>query len=436
MIKNLIERYQALGEDEHLAYTVISPIVLLTIQYVFIVIFRVSSANGIWVSTLTKALSGLVFFSALPIVLRRNTRLFISVYSLSILVFASQYVLFPQNIPYLNTLLFPFFFMGLPMFLFTVSVQDAHVFYRSLTQAANIVFIVSAVFGVLLLLQIVKLKKYSMPFSYYMLYPLLIDMEIYLSTKHRVRLFRVMITLALILIYGSRGPLLCFFVFMLLKLAVHWRWLLNRKHALIATFSSLGVILLYVFRLSYLQVVIDVLAFFNIRSRSLILLLRNGIYLTNREEIYATLWNGFTRNWLFGNGIAGDRYLLEGSYAHNVVLELMVGFGLFLGLVLVVMLAIKIVRLYRVKEPSFRRLLDFALAFGFVHLWVSSSLFEDFRFWMFVGILFLRTPLDAWLSSLSIFKRLDPWIEKIEGWGKKVFLQIISRIHELRGNNV
>jgi len=144
--------------------------------------------------------------------------------------------------------------------------------------------------------------------------------------------------------------------------------------------------ILFIFYKDILLFVYNILENHGIQSRSIILFLEGGIYLSGREEIYASIMEQIILNPLFGVGIAGDRVYLNGSYSHNIFLEIISGFGVIIGTLIILLLGLLIVKSLFSKNS---RTVNYVLVWfsvGFVPLIVSGSYLIDFKFWIFLGV--------------------------------------------------
>jgi len=110
-----------------------------------------------------------------------------------------------------------------------------------------------------------------------------------------------------------------------------------------------------------------------------------------KEVITDLIIEAIAKNPILGIGIAGDRVLLEGSYSHNIVIEVISNFGIILGILLLSVLGIKWIKSLFSKNESYLDIILIWSSIGFIHLFISSSYLIDFKFWIFIGVLFNNT---------------------------------------------
>ena len=111
-----------------------------------------------------------------------------------------------------------------------------------------------------------------------------------------------------------------------------------------------------------------------------------GVYLSGRENIYQLIIKAITDNPVLGIGIAGDR-LLIGGYAHNLLLEVLVDFGLIIGSILIVTLLLLIAKNLLTKDSERYNMIIIWISLGLVPLIVSGSYLTNTNFWILLGLM-------------------------------------------------
>jgi len=257
---------------------------------------------------------------------------------------------------------------------------------EAITQKAGMIIYVFAIsLGLLIFIGKVSIESYSMSLSYYILLPTIIYLRLYFETYRVKYLFLSALSVLLIIAIGSRGPIMCLGVYII------FYYLINMKKAtykrLIFHIAALLIaFILFIFYKDILLFVYNILENHGIQSRSIILFLEGGIYLSGREEIYASIMEQIILNPLFGVGIAGDRVYLNGSYSHNIFLEIISGFGVIIGTLIILLLGLLIVKSLFSKNSKAANYVLIWFSVGFVPLIVSGSYLIDFKFWIFLGV--------------------------------------------------
>lgn len=372
--------------DKKISVALISSFVILTVQYFVLNFFNLlGTTTAPTVQLLSKVLVGLAFLYALPTVLKRRKVEFIGGYFTAVFIFILHYLIFPDNHLYLKELLFPFFVMSFPAFVYSLSIRNWGTFKEIMKKSSYIVFVFGTVLGGLIFAGRASAGTYSMSLSYYMLLPSIMFLdELFDKFSVRILLF-VGISLLVILALGSRGAILCIVVFVFLK-SIRPNVKLTYKRAL-TYFGLFGAGIIGYLHLSrILDSLYTLLLSFGINSRSISLFLRDEVHLSGRDRIYESLILEVANNPFLGVGIGGDRLTRGGGYAHNLFLEILVNFGVILGPIVIVLLCVLIIKSLLNKDREKYTFFIIWLSLGFVHLMVSSTYITDIRFWIFLGV--------------------------------------------------
>ncbi len=203
---------------------------------------------------------------------------------------------------------------------------------------------------------------------------------------HRLILF--VVSAIAILMMGSRGPVLCLGVFVIVVSVLTIR--LNKPYVLI------GIIVLS--------------AVFVLIPDLLDRLMESGYALGERYGLSTRIFDKITsgnftvssgRNVIrqkiryhlrqvpvVGLGIYGDRYVTEGYYAHNFFLEVYAHFGYLLGTIICVSFTLFVVRglayAFQAKDESAQGI-ALVLLCCCIKLMVSSSYLRDLFLWLLIG---------------------------------------------------
>lgn len=374
-------------DDKKISIAIMSSFGILTIQYLILIYFNLIDTNiGQVIQLTSKGLVGFLYLLALPTVLKRNKIKFIGIYFVAIFVFIFNYALFNENWIYLKSIIFPLFFTGLPSFIYAYSINDWDVLIDVMKKTSNIVFIVGTLIGILVFTGNTSIGAYSMSLSYYMLLPTITYMNEFLDRISIKRGIILGISLLVVLALGSRGAIMCIGVFIVLKLI---RKMKNITYTKVLIYLILFSIIIFglIFLNEILEYIYDfLLNNFGIRSRSIQLFLRDEIYLSGRDRLYKDVFEEILRNPFLGIGLAGDRQVIGGGYAHNIFIEIMANFGMVIGTLINTSLLYLSIKDIFIKDMRKFNMLIIWLNIGFIHLLVSSSYLTDFKFWIFLGL--------------------------------------------------
>lgn len=192
----------------------------------------------------------------------------------------------------------------------------------------------------------VKQKDYSMAFGYNMLLPSTIFACYGLKNKNILYLSLAVVGSIEILMLGSRAAALSLILFLVLYiLFVGVRESKKAQKAVIITGFSLAALLFSVF---YEKILISLGGFFEtlgFSSRTILRLLNGTIA---EDSVRNVMW-GKTREFIAqsaftGKGFLSDRFLL-GNYCHNIFLELLLDFGVIIGLALCALIVVTCVKM-------------------------------------------------------------------------------------------
>lgn len=283
-------------------------------------------------------------------------------------------------------LVFPFFFMSLPAFVYALSLRDFEVFKIVMKKSGYVVFSVGLLIGILVLTGRSSVGAYNMGLSYYMLLPTILFLDELMDKFSLKTLVLAGISLLIILALGSRGAILCIIVFIILKFVRP-----NSKRTYKRALGHISIICVGVVALIFMeQILMSIYNFllrFGINSRSLILFTRENVYLSGRDRIYENVLSEILGNPILGIGIAGDTRIIGNSYVHNFFIEVVGNFGVVFGVILSIALIILIVKSLISKNYNRYNLTIIWVSLGFVHLMVSSSYLTDLKFWILLGLL-------------------------------------------------
>ena len=222
--------------------------------------------------------------------------------------------------------------------------------------------------------------EYSMSVGYALLFQSLILFDHFFEKRKVLDILLVIIDFIAICLYGSRGPILCIAVYTIIKIIISGDVPIRKRIAI--TFSAVFLILIFPTVLanliSRMPSVFDT-------SRTLSFL-RTGTLVSNdsgRREIFALYIEQIKQRPWVGYGLAGGWQY--SSYPHNIVIELMLSFGIPMGLILFVYIAFVEIRslLHGSKAD---RSLSSILFVTLIELFVSGSFMMSTHFFMMLAM--------------------------------------------------
>jgi O-antigen ligase len=240
------------------------------------------------------------------------------------------------------------------------------------------IFAIGIIYVYFLLLGRITFSTYSQSFSSYLLLPALVFVD---QRNNIIYTFLFIITCILMLMLGSRGALVAAVIYTILISVIDGK---NRR------LIVLSIVIIIILSGSLLPLILKLSDKAGITSRSLNMLQQgNFTGSTGRLDIYYSTWNSILNTPFSGNGIYGDRVLLNGQYCHNIFLEMFHNFGLLFGAGLILLLSFIIIRVYHTSNNGNKKLLLLFFCYGFIPLLVSGSYLNNAEFGLFIGSLFL-----------------------------------------------
>jgi len=383
--------------DDKLLIALLAPFysAIINSAIVFMLQIETSHPGFVLFRNASIVIIGLIFLYALPAVLERAAVFTGVVVSLLIILLAVTLLIFPDNILFLykEGVLIYTLSVTLPCFIYAYCVKDLEKFYNYLRAYAAVVIAVCCfILGSMFLFSFGINNSYSMSLGYSAIMASIIYLHKYIEKKNVTAIIAFIIGLFIIITIGSRGPLLCLAIFLLLLL-VH-RIIKGKKtvgsviyFAVLLVIFALMIIALnnqeWLIKLSYF------LSDLNINSRTLNLYLNESLtQSSSRNDISSFFIQKIKEQPLMGYGIGGDRVMLGvGMYAHNLFLALFVFFGVIGGaLSSLIIVSVLVWALVTVKNQEEIALLLIFFSVYFVSSMVSGDILTNYGFWILMGL--------------------------------------------------
>ena len=231
------------------------------------------------------------------------------------------------------------------------------------------------------------LSPQYMVFSYNLLFPTAYFSLRCMSNFGLKRLFGTAIGVGLILIAGCRGALVCYLIAILLYV-IFSGGVLRIQKAVSILLLLLAIAGISTFWDEILGTAIKLLESMNIDSRTLTMLSNQSFFDdSGRSAIQETIMDNVG---LLPKGLYYDRIVASGSYAHNLLLEVVIQYGILLGGTIIVWLCYNVIRSVFVvrKDPSASIVFYSLVSSGLMRLMFSSSyLLNEPGFWLLIGLI-------------------------------------------------
>lgn len=299
-------------------------------------------------------------------------------YIISLLIFPeNKSFLFTSWTDYAKNPIYSIFLYSLPGYIFARKLHDYEYFKLIMRRFSYVVVSMSII--VFFLARDTSASQY-MTFSYNMLTQLLT--LIFFSPKKHPLIHYLIVVLGFISfsLGGSRGALIS------LIMAAVWicvATLKNKKSLLVVSLILIPGMFITILKDEILLLLTDFLEYLSIDSRSIQYVINGNFFDdSGRLSIYAAAKQSIG---IMGKGFMGDRVAID-IYPHNLILEVLIQFGVLFGTVLVVVLLVFVGHaLLSRKTPEYVWIVVL-LPCGFLKLMITGSyLNQEPAFYIFLG---------------------------------------------------
>lgn len=228
--------------------------------------------------------------------------------------------------------------------------------------------------------------EYNLQFGYDMLFLLSVFFELGKRHKRICYLFAAC-SLVLILIAGSRGPLVGVAI-MLVIWVLEFIWSRPIKQRIILLGGAVLFGAVFLLNMNAIFTTLGtMLQNMGINSRTVMKLASGNIIDDNgRTRLYEISMDLIRTGGAFGHGIYGDRYVIADitsiwvGYCHNIALEILIDFGYLLGGVILLIMVVRIIRILLAPVSQLRSMYLMFLVAS-TQLLLSGSFWFVYTFW-------------------------------------------------------
>lgn len=231
---------------------------------------------------------------------------------------------------------------------------------------------------------------YDLTFGYNVLFFFLISCSQFLKNKKNIDFIYSFLGLTMIILGGSRGPLLGIFVYFLLNIITKIIKDKNSKNYInilkIFIFGLIGLLFLY---LSW-DNILNFLIKMNPASRTLNMIINGNIADDNGRNLIWKAAIDMIRENPFGYGMMGSRpvlyYLNDVGHPHQLFLEILIDFGVFFGGFFIFAFLYNIYKEFNRVNNEWHDILIIFIARA-SHLLISGTFWHVFAFWGILAVL-------------------------------------------------
>lgn len=351
--------------------------------------------NGIY--HVVQGLYLLSFLFALPSIIKCiNIKVILFVTSFSFFFLLSY--LGKTDIDVFQQALRNIFLWCLPYFVLSFSVRN----YEDIIRKFKYVSLLMLIIGYLRTFTLTfSSDNYSQDLGYDVLLPFIVYFLALIKERKIWYIIPIVVSFALMLMSGSRGPLLCAIAGAILAYIIVNG--INKKDIFILILISIICVIYNIYRIQILNWTLYFFSSLDVSVRSVEMLLYNDISDDqSRHRLRMIAINYILDHPFIGSGFINDRayiysqYIINktatvyGSYCHNFFLEIMMQFGLMPGLFVIVVFLKKIFSIIRHSISKMEKeYIVIVLTIGFFPLLVSRSWITFHMFYMVIGLCLL-----------------------------------------------
>lgn len=377
-LKKTYDRADIEYEDRQISYFIISYYLVhtlnLTIKYIFPIPVDLYSQ----VSIILGIILVVFFLKSIRIVLKRSLIPFVFCEFFLLSLFLLSYLMGNAELSLLLENAVWAMIICLPLGIYMYSISNKGIFYKLFIKS-------SLIMSILLFLSIVFNEKdisYSMPFSYALLVPTLFHINEFFERGRKIYLCISLIEIISIILFGSRGALISIAFFLILKFILNEKNLIKKISVIFIILITLIIIYFNFDRLG--MVILEYLAEKGYYSRTLYLLFSNRItYDSGRFEIFKYYLNLVKQKPFLGWGVLGG-WIKKGSGPHNMLIEVLLAFGVIVGGLINLLLLLSQFRIFFVKDKKTRDLLAIYMSICIVLFFVSGNVLQKPNLFIFL----------------------------------------------------
>ena len=287
------------------------------------------------------------------------------------------------------------FFTSIPFYVLVRCIKDYSQLKKYITITS--IFISASMFVLIFIFNIDKEVTYSQSAAYMLLPAAVISLNVLFEKIDIIHLANALVATSLIIGSGARGPLVCIVLFIATKIILQTMSGFKNMITIIiiATFFVFNIKRFWSAIILGLQ---EISIKYGLSERVISALMNNNFFEdSERASLRDISLKIISESPLWGTGIAKDRLILTkslgrsltealGLYPHNLILEILLQFGMLFGILIIVFLVYLIMTaLMKTKDNDLKDILSIFLAIGLYPLFLSGSYLGAPLFFAFLG---------------------------------------------------
>lgn len=325
-----------------------------------------------------------IIFCLLSIVkMKANTVILSGMFLLSYLISA---ILFSNNREYLfgqETISY-MWFRCVPVFICLSTVKSKESLFFAIEKMSYIVISLQTVVSFASNAQSLWVDRSNyMEIAYQLLLP--VSFLVLKQKKNRIDLVFIGLGSFIIFFEGARGAVFALAICFIYKIIGNKR---DIKLIIVSLLSLIVFLAVYINLNSILEIVLRFASQRGLNGH-FIRALRVGQLLVSYGRIadYRIGMKLIKDNWFTGCGLGGERYYLGGVYVHNIILEILIDFGVFFGAIVLIWLTKVIIFMFLERNEEIKNVcLALFFSMGFLKLLLSSSYIIEPSFFAMIAI--------------------------------------------------
>jgi hypothetical protein len=291
---------------------------------------------------------------------------------------------------YLNGEVRGFIAYSLPILLFVPMVTETKTMLKYFYKASYFMCIAAVLAAILSFFDNSSTNiytSYSMGYGRNAMLPSILLYSKAINQNNKKDFFLATSLVGLIILLGSRFPVLCIMFFLLVKII----FLPRTYKKIMYIFGCVTVAAVTYFNIPLLaKLAIDVLSKVGIQSRTLLLLsLGMGSYSSGRNEIHQQLYEAINQSPIWGYGAGAGTILLDNGLSHGLIIDIFANLGYVLGgLVLLGTLIIIFNAYNKTSDKSGQELLIIIVSNFIPIITIQLGLWSANMFWFSIALSF------------------------------------------------
>ena len=318
---------------------------------------------------------------AIPTLTRSIPKYAYLVYLIVASVYLLNFIFFPQNSDVLAQNIVPFLFGTLTYLFVGLGINIK----RDFKMLYNISMVAIVTKFILLVIEPTNISGGDMSSSYQLLPHICLVLCVAIEKPKVLRILVSLLGVVTIFSFGTRGPLICLAILCIISLTFK-----KHKHPVLTYLLTIGVLaLIIIFFDNILDLLKQITSLLGMSTRIFDRIQSETFFLSDGRNIITTSLLGYIKEKpLIGYGFLGDRTLI-GFYSHNILIEFCISFGVIVGVLLLIAIAIIFIKKFclLIKEQDRYSMYFFVTLFccGFIKLFMSGTFINEKYFFLLIG---------------------------------------------------